>query len=49
MAPDTPPAAQNGHGTASRLMVPMMVATVTATAITRYLDGYSIYSARLTE
>jgi CIC family chloride channel protein len=30
------------------LMVPMMVATVTATAITRYLDGYSIYSARLT-
>jgi len=31
-----------------QLMVPMMVATVTATAITRYLDGYSIYSARLT-
>ncbi len=30
-----------------QLMVPMMVATVTATAITRYLDGYSIYSARL--
>jgi len=31
-----------------QLMVPMMVATVTATAIARYLDGYSIYSARLT-
>ncbi len=29
------------------LMVPMMVATVTATALVRYLDGYSIYSARL--
>jgi CIC family chloride channel protein len=29
------------------LMVPMMVATVTATAVTRYVDGYSIYSARL--
>jgi H+/Cl- antiporter ClcA len=29
------------------LMVPMMAATVTATAVTRYVDGYSIYSARL--
>jgi CIC family chloride channel protein len=29
------------------LMVPMLVATAAATAVTRYLDGYSIYSARL--
>lgn len=29
------------------LMVPMLVATATATAVTRYVDGYSIYSARL--
>jgi H+/Cl- antiporter ClcA len=29
------------------LMVPMMVATVTATYVARYVDGYSIYSARL--
>ena len=29
------------------LSVPMIVATVVATVITRYLDGYSIYSARL--
>jgi CIC family chloride channel protein len=29
------------------LMVPMVVATVIATAITRWVDGYSIYSARL--
>jgi CIC family chloride channel protein len=29
------------------LMVPMMVATVTATAVAFYVDGYSIYSARL--
>ncbi|HET9058738.1 MAG TPA: chloride channel protein [Acidimicrobiales bacterium] len=29
------------------LMVPMMLATVLATAVSRYLDGYSIYSARL--
>jgi chloride channel protein, CIC family len=29
------------------LMVPMAVATVIATAITRWIDGYSIYSARL--
>jgi hypothetical protein len=28
-------------------MVPMMAATVTATAVARYVDGYSIYSARL--
>lgn len=29
------------------LMVPMMAATVTATAVAFYVDGYSIYSARL--
>lgn len=29
------------------LMVPMIVATVLATAVTRRIDGYSIYSARL--
>jgi chloride channel protein, CIC family len=29
------------------LMVPMVAATVTATAVARYIDGYSIYSARL--
>jgi chloride channel protein, CIC family len=29
------------------LMVPMMAATLTATAVARHLDGYSIYSARL--
>ncbi len=29
------------------LVVPMVAATVIATAIARYLDGYSIYSARL--
>ena len=29
------------------LAVPMIAATVLATAITRYIDGYSIYSARL--
>jgi CIC family chloride channel protein len=29
------------------LMTPMIVATVIATAVVRYLDGYSIYSARL--
>lgn len=29
------------------LMVPMVVATVLATAVTRWIDGYSIYSARL--
>ncbi|MDP9117296.1 MAG: chloride channel protein [Actinomycetota bacterium] len=29
------------------LMIPMLLATVTATTITRYIDGYSIYSARL--
>ncbi|NYJ74318.1 chloride channel protein [Allobranchiibius huperziae] len=29
------------------LMVPMIVAAVIATAITRWIDGYSIYSARL--
>jgi len=30
-----------------QLMVPMMAATVIATAVSRYIDGYSIYSARL--
>jgi H+/Cl- antiporter ClcA len=29
------------------LMIPMLLAIVSATAITRYIDGYSIYSARL--
>jgi chloride channel protein, CIC family len=29
------------------LMVPMVIATVIATAITRWIDGYSIYTARL--
>jgi H+/Cl- antiporter ClcA len=29
------------------IMVPMAVATVSATAISRYIDGYSIYTARL--
>lgn len=29
------------------VMVPMIVATVVATAIARWIDGYSIYSARL--
>jgi H+/Cl- antiporter ClcA len=29
------------------LMVPMVLATVTATAVAFYVDGYSIYSARL--
>jgi hypothetical protein len=28
-------------------MVPMIAATVTATAVAFYVDGYSIYSARL--
>ena len=30
-----------------QIMVPLMAATVTATAVARYVDGYSIYSARL--
>lgn len=30
-----------------QLMVPMMAATVIATALARHIDGYSIYSARL--
>jgi len=30
-----------------QLMVPMVCATVIATAVVRYVDGYSIYSARL--
>ena len=29
------------------LMTPMILATVTATVVVRYIDGYSIYSARL--
>jgi len=30
-----------------QIMVPMLAATVIATAVARYIDGYSIYSARL--
>jgi chloride channel protein, CIC family len=30
-----------------RIMVPMLAATVIATLVARYIDGYSIYSARL--
>jgi len=30
------------------LLVPMLVATMLATAVSRWIDGYSIYSARLT-
>lgn len=29
------------------LMIPMMATTMIATATSRYIDGYSIYSARL--
>lgn len=29
------------------IMIPMMIATVLATIVVRYVDGYSIYSARL--
>jgi H+/Cl- antiporter ClcA len=29
------------------LLVPMLIATALATLVARYLDGYSIYSARL--
>jgi CIC family chloride channel protein len=29
------------------IMTPMIVATVAATAVVRYIDGYPIYSARL--
>jgi H+/Cl- antiporter ClcA len=29
------------------LLVPMILATVVATAVARWIDGYSIYSARL--
>jgi hypothetical protein len=28
-------------------MIPMLAATVTATTVARYVDGYSIYTARL--
>jgi CIC family chloride channel protein len=34
-------------GSADSVMVPMIVATAIATVITRRIDGYSIYSARL--
>jgi H+/Cl- antiporter ClcA len=30
-----------------QLTVPMIAATVGATAVARYVDGYSIYTARL--
>jgi len=33
--------------TTDRIIVPMIAATVLATMVARYLDGYSIYSARL--
>jgi H+/Cl- antiporter ClcA len=33
--------------TGFQLMVPMIAATVSATAVARHIDGYSIYSARL--
>ena len=29
------------------LMIPLLLATVTATVVARHIDGYSIYSARL--
>lgn len=35
-------------GTGLGLVLPMIVATALATAVTRWIDGYSIYSARLT-
>jgi H+/Cl- antiporter ClcA len=31
------------------LMIPMIAATVLATGVSRWIDGYSIYSARLAE
>jgi len=34
-------------GSGFQLMVPMIAATAIATAVSRYIDGYSIYSARL--
>jgi CIC family chloride channel protein len=34
-------------GTTTSLIVPMLIATATATTVARYLDGYSIYSVRL--
>ena len=33
--------------TADTLIVPLVIATMLATAVTRFLDGYSIYSSRL--
>jgi chloride channel protein, CIC family len=30
-----------------QIVVPLMATKVTATAVARYVDGYSIYSARL--
>jgi H+/Cl- antiporter ClcA len=32
---------------ADTLVVPMVIATMLATAVARHLDGYSIYSSRL--
>ena len=29
------------------ILIPMIAATVTATVVARYVDGYSIYTARL--
>ena len=29
------------------ILIPMIAAVVTATAVARYIDGYSIYTARL--
>jgi CIC family chloride channel protein len=34
-------------GTSNSLILPMVIATALATAVARYLDGYSIYSVRL--
>lgn len=34
-------------GTGFAIAVPLVVATLVATAVARWLDGYSIYSARL--
>lgn len=34
-------------GDGSGVIIPMIAATVTATAVARYIDGYSIYTARL--
>ena len=34
-------------GSGVAILIPMVAATVTATAVVRYIDGYSIYTARL--